>query len=453
MCGRILEAVSAGKGSTRPYSKRTNIGVFAWGKKVGLLEMADNSPFCSFSYADEWKQKGLELSPLKMETAGSGPRVFRNLNLRTYHGLPGLFADSLPDGYGEKAFKAMNLGLNGPNVLDKLAIIGTNGIGALEYRSSDAGDHELERADTVELVELLEASRRLAICKPADWQASLFFDPILSFGKYLRLGTSAGGAKPKALIGFDERMDRFVLGASKLPSGFKAGILKFSGFEDNELIQKDEAGLVEYAYHLIAKAAGISMAPSHLIQVNGKSQFLTERFDRNENGKVHYQSLCALAHFDLRARGMYDYLDLVQVADAIGLSEVEKLDLFKRSVFNVVMRNQDDHTKNSGFLMDQDSKWRLAPAFDMTFSFNPNGRWTKVHRMGVMGCFFSATRKDLALLGRHFDVSDPEHAIDEVLEAGSQWASICKDVGLSKASTESIGGLLRLNLRKGYSSS
>jgi serine/threonine-protein kinase HipA len=277
-----------------------------------------------------------------------------------------------------------------------------------------------------------------------EWQASLFFDPIASFGQYLRLGTSAGGAKPKALVGYDGCLKNFVLGGFHLPEGYRHGILKFSGFEENAAILYGEGGLVEYAYHLLALQAGISMAPSYLVEIAGLRHFLTERFDRVGNEKMHFQSLCGLCHFDLRARGRYDYADLAGVARRMGLGAETYLELFRRAVFNVVMRNQDDHTKNIGFLMDKLGNWSLAPAFDMTFSYNADGRWTRVHRLGVMGKFGDICRSDLMQLGRNFGMEKPELVINEVVEACSKWERVATELGISRQTKCNVGGQLRL---------
>lgn len=422
--------------------------VSAWGKPVGCLRTIPDSNRIEFGYDTNWLESGIELAPLTMPLKDHQPWSFADLNRLTYQELPGLFSDSLPDSFGEKAFRAIGFQCNdnrkpGGTPLEKLAFIGRHGMGALEYGECPFENHQAP----IELHDWLEATKRLAKCRYEDWQASLFFDPIVSYGQYLKVGTSAGGAKPKALVAFDDQLSKFWVGdAGEVPNQ-KQGLLKFTGFESNPLIAISDSGRVEYAYYLLALKAGLRVAPSHLVKIDDTLHFLTERFDREQGKKLHYQSLCALAHMDLRARGKYDYLDVALVARKLQLEKKTLTELFRRIVFNVVMRNHDDHTKNMGFLMNETGKWQLAPAFDLTFSFNPSGRWTRTHRMGIMGKFCNIGKAELLELGLYFEVDHADDILEEICEVGNQWSRVALETGVSKTTCNAIGSQLRTIIR------
>lgn len=317
-------------------------------------------------------------------------------------------------------------------------------MGALEYQPATSGRFEesvdVDIAGLVELVQEAMAARQaldVSLGSVDHENAEALLD-------ILRVGTSAGGARPKAVIAMNDQ-GRVISGQADVPPGFDYWILKFDGVSDMELGKPQEFGRIEYAYHLMAQEAGIQMTESRLLEENGRAHFMTRRFDRDRRGKLHMQSLCGIAHYDFNMAGAYGYEQAFQVMRSLGLPKQEALEQYRRMVFNVVARNQDDHTKNIAFLMDPTGQWRLSPAFDVTYSHNPGGKWTSQHQMSIAGKRDGFTRKDLLEVGRSIGLPrDGEGVIDEVCEAVNRWRDFAAHAGLSASATDRIAGQHRL---------
>lgn len=239
---------------------------------------------------------------------------------------------------------------------------------------------------------------------------------------------------------------KVMSGQTDAPAGFDYWILKFDGVSDLELGEPQGFGRIEYAYYLMAKTAGIEMTECRLLQENGRAHFMTKRFDRVQGKKLHMQSLCGIAHYDFNQAGAYGYEQAFAVMRQLRLSKAEAEQQYRRMIFNIVARNQDDHTKNIGFLMEPDGKWRLSPAYDVIYSHNPAGQWTNQHQMSINGKRDQFTRQDLLDVGESISINRPQNIIDEVLEAVAKWPIYAAEAGVNKKMFEEIKGYQRLEL-------
>lgn len=362
-----------------------------WGRTIGAVALADGGNVASFEYDNQFARSGIEIAPLTMPLASTVYR-FPALGRDTFHGLPGLLADSLPDKFGNALIDAW-LATQGRqpdsfNVVERLCYTGSRGMGALEFspvKGPKARTSQKIQVDQlVKLAsEVLTHRQRLAETFGDDAQKASALKQIL------QIGTSAGGARAKAVIAWNPVTHEVRSGQVKAPEGFGYWLLKFdgvSGNKDKELEDPKGYGAIEYAYYLMARDAGIHMNECRLLEEKGRQHFMTQRFDRLDNGgKLHMQSLCALAHYDFNLAGAYSYEQALQVIKRLQLPMCDVEQQFRRMVFNVVARNQDDHVKNIAFLMDKQGAWSLSPAFDVTYSYQPAGRWTSMHQMTLNG--------------------------------------------------------------------
>ncbi|MDH5378223.1 MAG: type II toxin-antitoxin system HipA family toxin, partial [Gammaproteobacteria bacterium] len=363
-----------------------------WGETVGALAWLDTRGYAVFEYTPEFLTKGWDISPLHMSVEdalrGDATFSFPALNREAFMGLPGLLADALPDKYGNNIIDAW-LARQGRNAQDfspveRLCYMGKRSMGALEFEPSAVKKFEspvaVEIAELVTLAQSIMRERaQLNVALGEDEQSNA--DALQDI---LRVGTSAGGARPKAVIAMNATGD-VRSGQCELPDDFDYWIIKFDGVSDLELGEPKGYGRIEYAYYLMAKAAGIKMAECRLLEENGRAHFLTRRFDRVAGKKLHMQSLCGLAHYDFNQAGAYSYEQAFTAMRILRLSKSEAAEQFRRMVFNILARNQDDHTKNISFLMDESGAWRLSPAYDVTYAHNPGGQWTLLHQMTVNG--------------------------------------------------------------------
>ncbi|TVS10154.1 MAG: type II toxin-antitoxin system HipA family toxin, partial [Wenzhouxiangella sp.] len=361
-----------------------------WGRTIGAVALESGGEVAEFEYDPAFVNSGIEIAPLTMPLSH---RVFRfpELPRETFHGLPGLLADSLPDKFGQALINAWLARRGRPpasmNAIERLCYTGDRGMGALEFRPTigprATSSRRLEVDALVELAsEVLTSRGRLHARFDEDTSESGIAD-------ILRVGTSAGGARAKAVIAWNPETNEVRSGQVPVEAGFEHWILKFDGVRgnrDRELDDPQGYGAIEYAYYLMATAAGIDMAECRLFEENGRRHFMTRRFDRDRyGGKRHMQSLCALAHYDYNLPGAYSYEQALQIIRRLGLGPDAVEQQFRRMVFNLVARNHDDHVKNIAFLMDKRGQWRLSPAFDVTYSYNPEGDWTASHQMSVNG--------------------------------------------------------------------
>jgi len=426
--------------------------VSLWGKRVGAVAWDEARGYASFEFEPEFLKAGLDVAPLMMpldEVAPGEIFQFPTLARETFSGLPGMLADALPDKFGNAVIDAW-LARNGRDAgsfspVERLCYTGSRGMGALEF--APPVDTAMEQPVPVEIAELAllaqeitstrgQLNTRLGSDEPRNSDA---------MRDILRVGTSAGGARAKAIIVMNAE-GKVLSGQTSAPPGYEHWLLKFDGVSDLELGQTTGYGRIEFAYHLMATAAGIEMSECRLLEENGRAHFMTRRFDRPDGRKLHMQSLCGIAHYDFNMAGAYGYEQAFQVMRRLRLSKAEALQQYRRMIFNVLTRNQDDHTKNIAFLMAPDGLWRLAPAFDVTYSNNPHGRWTNQHQMTINGKRDHFSLADLLAVGRSISVPKPNEIIEEIKAAVERWPEFAQQAGIDKAAMNNIRANHRLSL-------
>ncbi|MBU0992552.1 MAG: type II toxin-antitoxin system HipA family toxin [Proteobacteria bacterium] len=417
-----------------------------WGDVVGAVAWLEERQHGVFEYAPAFLKKGLDISPIHMgireARQGNGTFFFPGLNRDTYLGLPGLLADSLPDKFGNSIIDAwlMRKGRTRESFspVERLCYTGNRGMGALEFeppvnRQFDTSV-SVEVAQLVALAQQVMAERKkLNVSIGAGDRENE--DALMDI---LRVGTSAGGARPKAVIAMNDE-DQIISGQGNVPEGYDYWILKFDGVDDLELGEPKGFGRIEYAYYLMAKKAGVIMTRCRLLEENGRAHFMTRRFDRIKGEKHHLQSLCGIAHYDFNVAGACSYEQAFSVMRKLRLSKKDAVQQYRRMVFNVLARNQDDHTKNIAFLMDREGRWALSPAFDLAYSHNPAGRWTSMHQMSINGKRDQFVLEDLTEVGASISIPNTHDIIGEVAEAVNSWPECAKSAGVSPSVTQKIG--------------
>ena len=359
-------------------------------------------------------------------------------------GLPGLLADALPDRFGNHLIDAW-LAAKGRrredfSPVERLCYVGSRGIGALEFAPALRGvSDEAAPVDIAELVMLAREILRERAGLSTSLQAGTG-----AIADILRVGTSAGGARAKAVVAINDATGEVRSGQCEAPPGFAHWLLKFDGVNDRALDDPEGYGRLEYAYHLMATAAGLTMSECRLLEEGGRAHFLTRRFDRTPaGGRLHLQTLCGLAHLDYNDAGAHSYEQAFAVARELRLPYPEIAELFRRMVFNAAARNQDDHTKNLGFLMNPQGLWSLAPAYDVIYAYNPNGRWTSRHQMSMAGKRDDLTRDDLLTVARSVGVKKAEAIIDQVREALAEWPRWAQRAGVPDGQAALVAGSFR----------
>jgi len=422
-----------------------------WGRTIGAVSLDTGRDVAAFQYDAEFARSGIELSPLMMPLSA---RVyeFPALPRNTFHGLPGLLADSLPDKFGNALIDAW-LATQGRtaesfNAVERLCYTGTRGMGALEY--APVLGPRPRKASKIEVDALVRLAGEV-LTHRGDLRGHFH---EAGKGKALRdilsVGTSAGGARAKAVIAWNRETNEVRSGQVAAGKGFDYWLLKFDGVagnKDKELDDPKGYGTIEYAYHLMAKAAGITMSESRLLEENGRRHFMTRRFDRLAGGaKLHMQSLCALAHFDFNQAGAYSYEQALLTIRQLKLPMAAVEEQFRRMVFNIVARNQDDHVKNIAFLMDQQGAWSLAPAFDVTYSYNPSGSWTASHQMTLNGKRDGFTLQDFESCARAAVMKRGRAGaiIEEVQATVKRWPEFAAEAGLADEWRDTIQKTHRL---------
>ncbi len=415
--------------------------------------MHPSDAYAVFQYDPEFAGSGVEVAPVAMPLA-TRPYSFPQLAEETFRGLPGLLADSLPDRFGNTLIDAWfesRIAGGAQTVIDRLSYVGRRGMGALEYRPSH-GPRPSERAIDVEELRAISSE---VLTQRERFVTSLKGKRInAGVREVLRLGTSAGGARAKAVVAWNRETGELRSGQVEAPAGFEYWILKFdgvSGNRDRELTDPDGFGAIEYAYHLMATHAGIEMAECRLLEESGRRHFMTRRFDRTPTGgKLHMQTFGALAHLDYNEPRAHSYEQALTVARAIGLPARQREQIFRRMVFNIVARNQDDHVKNIAFLMDKTGAWTLAPAYDLTFAYNPGGLWTGAHQMSVNGRFDDIRSDDLRVCAATASLPRglPKDAFEAARDASKRWPEFAERAGVEERRAVSIGELFRLELTR-----
>ena len=417
------------------------IEVRIWANRVGAVAPDPRLGCYVFAYDPLWRKSGIELAPITMPLNDSRTTfAFPNLSEPSYKRLPGLLADALPDDFGNTLIDAWmsRKGVEKRNVtvLDRLSYMGRRGMGALEFKPA-RGAHR-ESAEPLEMKSLVEAAR-MAI--QGDLSGDV--ESQAAIANIIRVGTSAGGARAKAVVTWNQETHQIRSGQFDAEPGFEHWLLKFDGVgRDSELGGSADYGRIEYAYHLMASAAGIKMSPCRLLEENGRAHFMTRRFDRDvkneETIKHHVQTLCAIDHIDFKQRATHDYSQLFMVISNLRLGDDAISQAFRRMAFNVMAKNCDDHTKNFAFLLRQGESWELAPAYDITHAYNPHGEWTYQHLMSVNGKFNGIKRSDLLIEAERFGVRRPLDLLNEVRSALDSWQQFSTDAGLNSITAHAI---------------
>ena len=426
----------------------TDAGVNLWGRRIGAVSWDAGRGVGVFQFDPAFLSAGIEVSPLALPVR-EGTYDFPALG-QSFMGLPGLVADSLPDRFGNRLIDVWlaetERSVESFNPVDRLCYIGTRGMGALEYQPAEPRGH---RRGEVEVARLVDLTNRIL-----DERSRLSgrLDDSEALEDILSVGTSAGGARAKAVLAWNRDTGEFRSGQVDTKAGFEHWILKFDGITNNrdrELADPLGYGRIEYAYHLMARQAGIGMSECRLHLEGGRSHFMTRRFDREPaGGKIHMQSLAALRHFDYNDSGAYSYEQAMETIRELGLGMAVVEEQYRRTVFNLVARNQDDHVKNISFLMNRRGEWRLSPAYDVTYAYNRRGP-TGEHQMSMAGKRRGFERADLLRFGETSGLKRPRarRTIDRVVGAVAQWPSCATEAGVEQRDIQRIGRTHRLELR------
>jgi len=445
--------------------KRVSLAwVRLWGQPIGAVAWDGERDLATFEYDRDFLNTKLDVAPLHMPVddalRGDGIYAFPALDRETYMGLPGLLADALPDKFGHRIIDAW-LARNGIAATDfspieRLCYTGRRATGALEF--APTLNTRIEQSTPVEIAELVALAQAVTADR-GTLDVDLRNDDANDRDALLdimRVGTSAGGNRPKAVIAINAT-GHVVSGQLDAPPGYTHWILKFDGVDDIELGSPQGYGRIEYAYHLMARAAGIEMTDCRLLEEHGRAHFMTRRFDREPTdpgpgpsqdvGKLHMQTLCGIAHYDFNNAGEYGYEQAFTVMRRLRLPQADAVQQFRRMAFNVIARNQDDHTKNIAFLMDRTGQWSLSPAYDLTYSHNPAGRWTHQHQMSVNGKRDNFTCADLLAVGDSIGIRNAGEIIAEVVDAVAAWPEHARAAGVPADRGAAIAASHRLDLR------
>ncbi|MCW4455080.1 HipA domain-containing protein [Flavobacterium sp. MXW15] len=424
-----------------------------WGSRIGAVSLEEGDRVASFAYDPAFVRSGIQLAPLMMPL-GTATYRFPGLNPDSFHGLPGMLADALPDRYGNTLIDAW-LATQGRtpesfNAIERLCYTGSRGMGALEF--APAQGPRPRKASTIH-IDALVALASEVLSNRDNLRASFGDeDKADALRDILRVGTSAGGARAKAVIAWNESTNEVRSGQVEADPGFSHWLLKFDGVQNNrdkELADPQGYGAVEYAYARMARAAGIDICECRLLEEGGRRHFMTRRFDRPaEGGKLHMQSLAALAHFDFNDPNAYSYEQALLVMRRLALPMAELEQQFRRMVFNVIARNQDDHVKNIAFLMDKRGHWRLSPAFDITWAYNPGGTWTGRHQMSINGRRddFSLADFDACARSASINAARARAIVEQVRQAVRQWSRFADEAEVAPSWRDQIAASLRTDI-------
>ena len=425
-----------------------------WGELVGAVAWDETTGYATFEYDPKFKNKGWELAPLQMPMSATqssfGFPAFRkksNTDLDTFKGLPGLLADVLPDRYGNELINLwlarQGRPLDSMNPVETLCFIGTRGMGALEFEPTTF--KESKRTFSIEMDSLVYMAKKMLNQKEA-FVTNLQEDEEKALLDILRIGTSAGGARPKAVIAYNENTGEVKSGQTHAPKGFEHWLIKLDGVSDVQLGNSKGYGRVEMAYHNMAMACGIQMMPSRLLEENGRAHFMTKRYDREGGAtKHHVQTFCAMKHFDFNLVNSFSYEQLFQTMRELKLPYPDAEQMFRRMVFNVLARNCDDHTKNFSFLLKKDGKWELAPAYDVCHAYQPKHQWVSQHALSINGKRTHITKDDLLIIGKSIKHKKAVETIEAISNTVSHWKIFADEVKVTpKLRDEIASTLIRL---------
>lgn len=427
-----------------------------WGNLVGAVAWDPASGIATFEYDPRYKLEGWDLAPLKMPVSDSRNRFAfpelrkaKNSAYDSFKALPGLLADSLPDKYGNQLINLWLAHQGRPqdsmSPVEMLCFIGTRGMGALEF--APAVWKESKRTFSVEIDSLVATAKKMLEQREA-FSTNLHQDEEQAVLEILKIGSSAGGARPKALIAWNEKTGAVKSGQTKAPKGFEQWLIKLDGLSDVQVGSSHGYGRVEMAYYNMARACGIDMMPSRLLEENGRAHFMTKRFDREDGElKHHVQSFCALKHFDYNLVHSFSYEQLFQCMRELRLTYADAEQMFRRMVFNVIARNCDDHTKNFSFILRQGGKWELAPAYDLCHAYRPGTEWVSQHALSINGKRKDITKADLLLIGASIRCKRASEIVDEINGTVRQWKRFADEVKVKPSLRDEIAISL-LNLTK-----
>lgn len=431
----------------------TTARVTLWGRDIAAVTWDERREIGVLQYYPDFIASGIQVAPLMMPLE-EGVFEFPSLSKETFKGLPGLLADSLPDRFGNALIDAwlatQGRSSDSMNPVERLCYIGKRGMGALEFQPTTAGAPGPRQDLQVE--ELVQLANRVLNARQSLVGEFSGDDDAEAIQDILRVGTSAGGARAKAILAWNETTGEFRSGQVDQADGFTQWLMKFDGITNNrdkELADPQGYGQIEFAYYLMALEAGIEMTRCRLHREADRAHFMTRRFDRTEtNGKLHMQSLGALMHFDFNQAGAYSYEQAMEAMLRLSFSVKQVEQQFRRTVFNVVARNQDDHVKNIAFLMDRDGQWSLSPAFDVTYSYNPSGAWTSKHQMSINGKRDDFEFSDLIALASAGGVKKKKATaiVREVASAVESWPKHAENAGVSEADAERVRSTFRSDL-------
>ncbi len=400
-----------------------------WGELVGAIRWDESQQLGYFQYDSKFIQKDWDLSPIKIPIAQDS-RIYsfpelrkgRNETEDTFKGLPGMLSDALPDKYGNKLINTwlakQGRPENSMNPVEKLCFIGTRGMGALEFEPTQIKTGT--KSFSLELDSLVEIAKKM-LNKREAFLTNLNKDEEKAMMEILKIGTSAGGARPKAVIAYNPKTEEVRSGQGNVPKGFEHWLLKLDGVSEEQFGESSGWGRIEYAYYLMAINCKIEISECQLLEENGRAHFMTKRFDREDNIKHHIQSLCGLHHYDFNDMYGYSYEQVFQTMRLLRLTYPEAEQMFRRMVFNVLATNYDDHTKNFSFILKKDEKWKLAPAYDLCFSFDPTNHWVSKQTLSVNGKRLEITKEDLMTIAKDNNIKKGEKIIEDINSVVKSW--------------------------------
>lgn len=404
--------------------------VYIWGEYAGAVLWNENTASATFEYEPSFVNKGWDLSPLMMPINENRAHSFRDLSKDTFMGLPGLLADALPDAYGKALLDRwlVSLGRTFANPVERLCYQSKRSMGALEF--IPAKDDYLDKSSVIEISSLVQVAAEVLSDK-SNLETNLKEDTKEALVNIIKVSTSAGGQRAKAVIAYNDTTGEVRSGQLDAAEGFDHWLLKLDGVTNAVLGDPQHYGKIEYAYYKMALKAGIEMTECRLLEENGRSHFMTKRFDRKGgNEKIHMQTLCGMAHYDYKMLHAYSYEQAFQVMRRLRLPYGQAEQMFKRMVFNVIARNQDDHTKNISFLMDRTGTWMLSPAYDMSWAYNPKGEWASHHQMSINNKWDNITRTDLLAVAEAIHIKKADSIINEICDAVSMWPIVAKELDI-----------------------
>ena len=424
------------------------VEVMLYGQLLGVAEWNSNKKSSTFQYNTDIVNV-IEPSPILMPTE---ERIFEtNRDHINFHNLPYLLSDSMPDDFGnimmKEWLKQRELSMDDINPVDRLTYVGKRGMGALEYIPAN---HREDDSSHVNIGEIYEIAKNVLENKKETSFSDLDKD---SLTEILRIGTSVGGARAKALIALKRDLNKRIIeirpGDIIQPKEYSYWLLKIDGANEQTLGESEGMGKIEFAYYKLAKEAGIEISESTLYEENGRFHFLTKRFDRTDNGdKIHMQTFSTLAGIDYKIQKASNYETLFRVMKRLQLPHKQFEQQYRRMLFNVVARNHDDHVKNFAFLMNKDGKWQISPAYDLCFSYKPSGTWTNEHQSSINGKYDNFTKDDLLGFAKKFGIKKANSILEEVIAAVNRWPKIASEMDIPKEKTQYIGKCLRTNLKQ-----